>query len=52
MHLTLKFGDMTLFSRADKATIGFIVDPGEYNPEIVLLINGFSGLSLILSQYL
>ena len=52
MHLTLKFGEITLFSRADKATIGLIVDPGEYNPEIVLLINGLSGLSLISSQSL
>ena len=43
---------MTLFSSADKATIGFIVEPGEYNPEIVLLIKGSSGLFLISSQSL
>ena len=43
---------MTLFSSADKATTGFIVEPGEYNPEIVLLIKGLFGLFLILSQSL
>ena len=38
---------MTLFSKADKATIGFIVEPGEYRPESVLFINGFRELFLI-----
>ena len=46
------FGEITLFSRADKATIGFIVEPGEYNPEIVLFIKGLLGLFFILSQSL
>ena len=29
------------FSSADKATIGLIVDPGEYSPDIVLFNSGF-----------
>ena len=32
-----------MWSNADKATKGFIVEPGEYNPETVLLIKGFLG---------
>ena len=36
-----------MFSKADNATIGFIVDPGEYKPVRVLLIKGFRGLFLI-----
>ena len=36
-----------MLSNADSATIGFIVDPGEYNPEIVLFNNGFKGFFLI-----
>ena len=39
-----------MFSRADKATIGFIVEPGEYLPDIVLLIRGFKGLFFINCQ--
>jgi hypothetical protein len=35
------------FSKADKATIGFRVEPGEYRPESVLFIKGFKGLFLI-----
>ena len=35
---------ITLFSKADKATIGFIVEPGEYRPESVLFIIGFREL--------
>ena len=33
-----------LQNKAERATIGFIVEPGEYKPERVLLINGFKGL--------
>ena len=47
MHLTLNFVSTTLFSSADRATIGFIVEPGEYKPERVLFISGFNGLFLI-----
>ena len=36
-----------LFSKADNATIGLMVEPGEYNPERVLFTNGFKGLFLI-----
>ena len=50
MHLTFKFGFIILFSKADSATIGFIVEPGEYKPERVLLIKGFRGLFLINSH--
>ena len=42
---------MTLFSSADSATIGFIVEPGGYNPVIDLFISGFFGLVLIFSQF-
>ena len=41
---------MIPFSKADKATIGLIVDPGEYLPLIVLLTKGLSGLFLINCQ--
>jgi len=44
---TVKFVSITLFSNAERATIGFIVEPGEYRPERVLLIKGFKGLFLI-----
>jgi len=27
--------------------MGLMIDPGEYNPDIVLLIRGFKGFSLI-----
>ena len=50
VHLTLKLGLIILFSKADSATIGFIVEPGEYNPERVLLISGLRGLFLINSH--
>ena len=36
-----------LFSKAERSTIGFIAEAGEYNPEIVLLSKGFSGFVLI-----
>ena len=45
----MKFGEITLFSKADKATIGLIVEPGEYKPDIVLLINGFKFFYELLS---
>ena len=38
------------FSNADKATIGFMVEPGEYNPATVLFIKGFRGFPLISCQ--
>ena len=33
--------EITLFSNADSATIGFIVEPGGYKPVIDLFISGF-----------
>jgi hypothetical protein len=51
VHLTLKSVLIISFSKADKATIGLIVEPGEYKPEIVLLINGLSGLFIIDFQF-
>ena len=50
MQFTLKFLFIILFSKAERATIGFIVDPGEYKPVKVLLTNGFNGLFLINCQ--
>ena len=42
---------ITSFSKAERATIGFIVDPGEYKPETVLFNKGFKG-SLWISFHL
>ena len=50
MQRTFWFGEITSFSRADNATIGFIVEPGEYNPDTVLLISGYNGSSLMSFQ--
>ena len=52
MQLTLKFSSIIPFSRADKATIGLIVEPGEYIPERVLLINGFKGIVVVDEAYI
>ena len=52
MHRTVNFGEITSFSNADKATIGLMVEPGEYNPATVLLIKGFKGFSLMSCQAL
>ena len=38
------------YSKAARATIGFIVDPGEYSPATDLLTNGRSGLFFISFQ--
>ena len=46
-HLFFKFGAITSFSNADKATSGFIVEPGEYNPETDLFSRGFKGSLLM-----
>jgi len=54
VHLTLNFVSITLFSKAESATIGFIVEPGEYRPERVLFISGFKYKSerpFILSRF-
>ena len=40
-------GLITSNSKADKATKGLIVEPGEYKPAIDLFINGFKGLAFI-----
>ena len=39
------------FSNADKATIGFMVEPGEYNPATVLFIKGFKYPNYKIIQY-
>ena len=47
LQLTFKFVVITSFSRAESATKGLIVEPGEYNPETVLFNKGFNGFFLI-----
>ena len=47
LQLTFIFVVITSFSKAERATRGFIVDPGEYKPETVLFNKGFKGLLLI-----
>ena len=41
------FVEITSFSKAESATIGLIVEPGEYKPETVLFNKGFKGFFLI-----
>ena len=40
-----------LFSKAERATIGFIVEPGEYKPDTVLLISGFRDIPHMWDNY-
>ena len=47
LQLTFRFGVTTSFSRAESATKGLIVEPGEYRPETVLFNKGFNGSFLI-----
>ena len=47
LQLTFKFVVITSFSRAESATIGLIVEPGEYKPETVLFNKGFKGFFVI-----
>ena len=42
LQLTFRSGVITSFSSAESATIGLIVEPGEYKPETVLFNNGFN----------
>ncbi len=42
---------MISFSRAESATIGFTVEPGDYSPDTVLFNKGFNGSFLILFQF-
>ena len=50
LQCTVNSGFIISFSKADNATIGLIVDPGEYLPLIVLFTKGFIGLFLINCQ--
>ena len=45
-------GSIVPNSKAARATKGLKVEPGEYNPAIDLLTNGFKGSSLISPQSL
>ena len=51
-HLTCIFVLNTSFSKAESATIGFIVEPGAYNPDNVLFNKGLSGSFLISFHFL
>ena len=41
------YSELGRFSKADQATIGFIVEPGAYKPETVLFMRGLFGFFCI-----